>query len=139
MSRTYTEAFLKSVLKHAGLIAIVGASDNPMRASHDVMKFLLDKGYDVVPVNPNLAGKTLHGQKAVATLRDIGRPVGIVDIFRRPEFVPEVVDEAIETGAKAVWMQIGVVHEDAARKAQAAGLDVVMDRCIKIELSCMNT
>lgn len=138
MAQTYTEAYLRNILKNARTIAVVGASDNPQRASYDVAQFLVDKGYDVIPVNPNLAGKEVHGRTAVASLRDIGRPIDIVDIFRRPEHVPPVVDEAIEVGARAVWMQIGVVHDEAARKAQAAGLDVVMNRCLKIELSVLN-
>ncbi|MFP3944461.1 MAG: CoA-binding protein [Alphaproteobacteria bacterium] len=139
MDQNYTETYLKHILKNASTVAVVGASDNPQRASYDVMKFLISQGYEVIPVNPRLAGKAVHGQTAVASLRDITRPVDIVDIFRRPEHVPEVVDEAIEIGAKAIWMQLGVVHEEAARKAQAAGLDVVMDRCMKIELSCLNS
>lgn len=138
MDQNYTDTFLRSILKNARTVAVVGASDNPQRASYDVMEFLVSKGYEVIPVSPRLAGRAVHGQTAVASLRDIGRPVDIVDIFRRPEHVPEIVDEAIEIGAKAIWMQLGVIHEEAARKAQTAGLDVVMDRCMKIELSCLN-
>jgi len=138
MKQNYTENFLKSVLGKAGTIAVVGASNKPERASFDVTKFLIDRGYDVVLVNPTIAGKEVHGKTVFASLRDIGRPVDIVDIFRNPDFVQPIVDDAIEIGARAIWMQLGVANEEACRKAQAAGLDVVMDRCIKIELSCLN-
>lgn len=138
MKQDYSETFLKGILTNAKTIAVVGASDDPQRYSYEVTEFLIARGYDVIPVNPKLAGGDVHGRPAVASLREIDRPIDIVDIFRHPDHVPEVVDEAIEVGAKVIWMQLGVSHQEAAAKAKDAGLDVVMDRCIKIELSCMS-
>ena len=107
-------------------------SDKPDRPSHGVFAFLVRRGFDVVGVNPGLAGTTLHGRPVVATLDD-ATPLDLVDIFRRPEDVPAIVDDAIRLGARTVWMQLGVVHEAAAAAARAAGLAVVMDRCPAIE------
>ncbi|MER3438752.1 MAG: CoA-binding protein [Chloroflexota bacterium] len=114
-------------------IAMVGLSDDPYRPSHFAAIYMQSWGYDIIPVNPRLAGKTILGQPVYATLRDIPRPVEIVDIFRRAEDVPPIVEEAIAIGAKVVWMQLGIVNEEAARRAREAGLDVVMNRCVKIE------
>jgi predicted CoA-binding protein len=119
----------------ARTIAIVGASDRPDRASHGVMKFLQDRGYRVLPVNPQITGEHVHGEFVWRELAQIGVPIDIVDIFRRPEAAAEAVDQAIFVGAKAVWMQLGVINEEAAAKAEAAGLKVVMDRCPKIEIA----
>ncbi len=110
-------------------IAMVGASDRPDRPSHGVMAYLQGRGYRVIPVNPALAGTSLHGERVFASLADIGEPVDMVEIFRRSEAVDPIVDEAIAIGASAVWMQVGVVNEEAAAKARAAGLKVVMDDC----------
>lgn len=113
-------------------VAVVGASNKPDRASFGVMRFLLDHGYAVVPVNPGLAGQSIHGQTVVATLADAA-PLEMVDIFRNPGDIPPVVDEAIRLGASSVWMQLGLVEQPSAERARRAGLAVVMDRCPKIE------
>lgn len=112
-------------------VAVVGISDNPERPSHFVAKFLEDKGYRVIPVNPNL--KEWEGRICYPDLLSIHEKVDVVDIFRRPEAVPPIVDEAIRIKAKVVWMQEGIVNEEAAAKARDAGLEVVMDRCMKKE------
>jgi predicted CoA-binding protein len=122
------------LLANARTIAMVGASDRPDRASHGVMKFLQDRGYRVIPVNPQITGQHLHGEFVWRELAQIGEPIDIVDIFRRPMAAGEAVDEAIAIGAKAVWLQLGIINEDAAARAEAAGLKVVMDRCPKIEI-----
>ena len=122
------------LLADARTIALVGASDRPDRASHGVMKFLQDRGYRVFPINPQITGQHLHGEFVWRELAQIGEPIDIVDIFRRPMAAGEAVDEAIAVGAKAVWLQLGVINEEAAARAEAAGLKVVMDRCPKIEI-----
>ncbi|HZB70370.1 MAG TPA: CoA-binding protein, partial [Sphingomicrobium sp.] len=110
------------------------ASDRPDRPSHGVMKFLQSHGYRVFPVNPQITGEHVHGEFVWRELAQIGEPIDIVDIFRRPQAAGEAIDEAIAVGAKAVWLQLGIVNEEAAQRAEAAGLQVVMDRCIKIEI-----
>lgn len=124
---------IAELLQNARTIALVGASDNPDRPSFGVMRFLQDQGYRVIPVNPRITGEHVHGEYIWRELGQIGDPIDIVDIFRRSEEVGPVVDEAIAVGAKAIWMQIGVIDEAAAARAEAAGLKVVMDRCPKIE------
>jgi predicted CoA-binding protein len=119
------------ILREYKRVAIVGLSGNPARPSHFVAIYLLSKGFDVIPVNPRET--EILGRKSYPSLRDIPAPVEVVDIFRDPAAVPGIVEEAIAVGAKAIWMQLGVVHEPAAERARAAGLAVVMDRCIKIE------
>jgi len=116
------------LLRKAKTIAVVGLSNRPMRPSYGVARYMQSIGYRIIPVNP--AENEVLGEKAYATLDEIPEPVEIVDIFRKPEFVPDIVDAAIRIGAKCVWMQEGIVHEEAANKARAAGLEVVMDRCI---------
>ncbi len=125
---------IKALLEEVRTIALVGASDRPDRPSHGVMAFLQRRGYRVIPVNPQLAGQQLLGQTVVGTLAEIDGVMDMVDIFRRPIAAGEAVDEAIAAGAKAVWLQIGVINEEAARRAEAAGLRVVMDRCPAIEV-----
>ena len=125
---------IAKLLGEARTIALVGASDRPDRPSYGVMKFLQDHGYRVIPVNPQITGEHVHGEFVWRELSQIGVPIDIVDIFRRPQAAGEAVDQAIAVGAKAVWMQIGVVNEEAAARAEAAGLQVVMDRCPKIDI-----
>jgi predicted CoA-binding protein len=122
------------LLDNARTIAMVGASDRPDRPSNGVMRFLQSRGYRVIPINPQITGEHLFGEFVWRELGQLGEPIDIVDIFRRPMAAGEAVDEAIAIGAKAVWLQIGVINDDAAARAEAAGLKVVMDRCPKIEI-----
>ena len=124
---------IKDILSSTKVIALVGASDKEDRASHRVMAYMLDKGYKVIPVNPGKAGRDILGQPVVASLADIDEPVDMVDIFRNSDAAGAVVDEAIAIGAKTVWMQLGVVNEEAAARAEAEGMQAIMDRCPKIE------
>jgi len=123
---------IRSLLATTRRIALVGASIKPWRASHGVMRFLLDHGFDVTPVNPVLAGQMLHGRTVAAHLADAA-PLEMVDVFRNSSHVGGLVDEAIRLGARSIWMQLGVVDQDAASRARAAGITVVMDRCPVIE------
>ncbi len=125
---------IRTLLTEARTIALVGASDRPDRASYGVMAYLQQRGYRVIPVNPQITGEHLHGEFVFRDLDQIGEAIDIVDIFRNSAAAGEVVDAAISAGAKAVWMQLGVVNEAAAARAEAAGLQVVMDRCPKIEI-----
>ena len=125
---------IAELLANTRTIAMIGASDKPDRASYGVMKFLQKQGYRVFPVNPTITGERVHGEFVWRELGQIGEPIDLVDIFRRPEAAGEAVDEAIAAGAKAVWMQLGVVNREAAERAEAAGLKVVMNRCPKIEI-----
>jgi uncharacterized protein len=122
---------IKAVLAAPQTVAVVGCSPDPERDSHRIAKLLKARGHRVIPVNPG--HQTILGETCYASLRDIPEPVDMVDIFRRSEHVASIVDEAIEAGAKVVWMQLGVIDERAAAKAQSAGLTVVMDRCPAIE------
>jgi len=122
------------LLTTARTIAMVGASDRPDRPSNGVMKFLQGHGYKVFPVNPTITGEHVHGEYVWRDLHQIGEPIDIVDIFRRAEAAGDAVDDAIAVGAKAVWLQLGVINPEAAERAEAAGLQVVMDRCPKIEI-----
>jgi predicted CoA-binding protein len=122
---------IKEILTSYKTIAIVGISNKPDRDSYIVAEYLLNQGYKIIPVNPNI--DTVLSLKAYPDLISIPEDIEIVDIFRRPEFVDEIVDQAIEKGAKVVWMQLGVINESAAEKARKAGLKVVMNKCIKVE------
>ena len=130
-----TDAEIDELLKGAQTIAIVGASDRPDRASYGVMKFAQDRGYRTLPVNPRITGEHVHGEFVWRQLTQIGEPIDIVDIFRKSDDVGAVVDEAIAVGAKAIWMQLGIANAEAAARAEAAGLKVVEDKCLKIELA----
>lgn len=122
------------ILNGTRTIALVGASNKPDRPSYGVMQFLLSRGYRVMPVNPGLAGQTIHAQRVLATLGDLPEKPDMVDIFRRSEEVGPIVEQAIALGAKSIWMQLGVINDEAAAKARKAGLDVVMDHCPAIEI-----
>ena len=132
---SYAPDYILGILQSVKTIALVGASANEVRPSYFVMKYLLDKGYDVIPVNPGLAGQTLLGQTVYATLKDIPRPVDMVDIFRNSEAAGPITDEALSLSPrpKVIWMQLSVRNDDAASRAEAAGVLVVMDRCPKME------
>jgi predicted CoA-binding protein len=127
-----TDDDIRAILARTRRVALVGASDKPQRASYGVMGFWLARGIEVVPVNPGLAGQTIHGQTVVGSLEEAG-PLDLVDVFRASESVGLVASEAVRLGAKTLWMQLGVINEDAAHQARRAGLTVVMDRCPKIE------
>jgi uncharacterized protein len=127
------DAEIADLLQNARTIAMVGASDNPSRASFGVMQFLQRQGYRVIPVNPRITGEHVHGEYVWRELAQIGEPIDIVDIFVNSELAGDIVDQAIALGARAVWMQLGVIDEAAAGRAEAAGLKVVMDHCPKIE------
>jgi len=122
---------MEELLRNSKTIAVVGLSSDPFRPSHEVAAYLQRAGYRIIPVNPNESA--VLSEVAYATLDEVPVPVDIVNIFRRPEFVPDIVDAAIRKQAKAVWMQLDVVHQQAAQKARDAGLTVVMDRCIAVE------
>ncbi len=134
---TYPEALIKSILRTTKVIAMVGASGNEMRPSYFAMKYLLDKGFLIHPINPGMAGKEILGRTVYGALKDVPGPVEMVDIFRSADAAPGIVDAALAEkerfGLKTIWMQLGVIHEEAAATARAAGLNVIMDRCPKIE------
>ena len=129
---------IAALLTRVRTIALVGASDRPDRPSFGVMKKLQDHGYRVIPINPQIAGEHVHGEFVFGDMATLGDPIDMVDIFRNSAAAGEVVDQAIAVGAKAVWMQLGVINPEAAARAEAAGLDVVMDRCPAIELKRLN-
>ncbi|MEI2385897.1 CoA-binding protein [Breoghania sp. JC706] len=131
----YPDATIRAILDEVKTIAIVGASANPVRPSYFVMKYMIDKGYTVFPVNPGQAGKEILGRPCFASLKEVPGPVDMVDIFRASDAVPGIVEEALtlQPLPKVIWMQLGVVHEEAALRAEQAGLQVVMNRCPKIE------
>jgi O-acetylhomoserine (thiol)-lyase len=129
----YSDAQLRAILQRVKTIAMVGASPNWNRPSYFVMKYLQGKGYRVIPVNPGIAGQTLLGETAYASLRDIPEPVDMVDVFRAAREAPAIVEDAIAIGAKVVWMQLGIRSDMAAARAEEAGIEVVMNRCPKIE------
>lgn len=129
-----TDAEIKTLLEEVRTIALIGASDRPDRPSNRVTRTLQEHGYRVIPINPQITGEHLHGEFVFRDLSQIGDPIDLVDIFRNSAAAGDAVDEAIAAGAKAVWLQLGVVNEAAAARAEAAGLKVVMDRCPAIEI-----
>ncbi len=132
----YAPAYIRDILRTTKTIALVGASAKESRASHGVMKFLLDKGYEVIPVNPRYAGSTIHGRKVHAALKDVPIAVDMIDVFRNSQAAGGVVDEALALGPKpkVIWMQLSVRNDEAAARAETAGIKVVMNRCPAIEL-----
>ncbi len=132
---SYSDAFLKEILGRTKVVAVVGVSMNPVRPSYYVARYLGLRGYTVIPVNPGHAGEVLFGQEVRASLREVDAPVDMVDIFRRSEAVGPIVEEALEVlpGLRTIWMQIGVEHAEAAAQAEARGVDVIQNRCPKIE------
>ena len=135
----YPDAYIRSILADVKTIALVGMTDSPVRASYIVTRYLLAKGYKVYPINPTIAGKELLGQKVLARLADVPEPIDMVDIFRRPDAIPGVVDEALalDPKPKVIWMQLGLRDDVAAARAEDAGLRVVMNRCPKLEYGRM--
>ena len=131
----YDDLYLRKILRETKTIAMVGASANWNRPSYFAMKYLLDRGYKVIPVNPAAAGQEIMGQKVYGSLDELPQKADMVDIFRNSEAAGPITDEAIKHGAKVLWMQIGVVNPAAAKRAEEAGLKVVMNRCPKIEHS----
>ena len=127
-----SDAAIRAILETTSRIALIGASAKPWRPSHGVMRFLLDCGYDVTPVNPGLAGQAIHDRPVVGRL-DAAAPLEMVDVFRNSAHAGGVVDDAIRLGARVVWMQLGVIDQGAATRAREAGIAVVMDRCPVIE------
>lgn len=130
----YPLEYLAGILKTVKTIAMVGASNDKTKFSYGVLRVLHETGYDMVPVNPTLAGQEIRGLTVYPSLAAIDRPVDMVEIFRRPSDLPDIAREAVDIGAKVLWGQIGVRNDEAARIAEAAGLKVVMNRCPKIEL-----
>lgn len=133
-TQTYTEAYLQGILKSVKTIAMVGASPDKTKFSYGVLRVLSETGYDMIPVNPRPGLKEIRGMKVYPALNAINRPVDMVEVFRKSEDLMSIAEEAITIGAKVLWGQIGVVDFDAAKLAEEAGLQVVMNRCPKIEL-----
>ena len=137
MMPDYPDSLIKSILRSVRTIAMVGASGNDIRPSYFAMMYLLNKGYHVIPVNPGMAGKEILGQKVYASLKDVPAPVDMIDIFREAKYAPDIVREALmekdRLGFRVVWMQLGVISEEAAKLAEDASLTVIMNRCPKIE------
>jgi predicted CoA-binding protein len=129
----YDDAYIRGILKRVRTIAAVGMSANDMRPSYFAMLYLQNKGYRVIPINPRYAGQEILGETVLASLDDLPAPPDMVQIFRRSQDAPPVVEVAIRLGAKVLWLQLGVRHDEAAKRAEAAGLQVVQDRCPKIE------
>ena len=135
---SYKDKYILDVLKDAKIVAMVGASANWNRPSFFAMKYMQQKGFRVIPVNPGIAGKEILRETVVASLDEIQEPIDMVDIFRNSEAAGAITDDAIKAGAKIVWMQLGVRNDEAAKRAEDAGLRVVMDRCPKIEFARLN-
>jgi predicted CoA-binding protein len=131
----YSDELLRGILSSVKTIALVGASNNPERASHHVMQYLIDSGYELYPINPGLAGKEIHGRPVFASLADVPVAIDMVDVFRNSDAAGAVVDEALALSPlpKVIWMQLGVRNDEAAARAEARGITVVMNRCPAIE------
>ena len=131
----YSDELIRGILTSVKTIALVGASNNPERASHHVMQYLIDSGYELYPINPGLAGKEIHGRRVFASLADVSVAIDMVDVFRNSEAAGAVVDEALALSPlpKVIWMQLGVRNDEAAARAEARGVTVVMNRCPAIE------
>ncbi len=125
------DSIIRSILRTSTTVALVGASENPHRDSNRIMKFLMDQGYVVHPVNPQY--ENVLGRKSFPDLSSVPEPIDIVDVFRNPDAVPAIVDEAIAVRAKVLWLQFGVIHEEAAGKAEKRGIQVIMDHCIAVD------
>lgn len=125
------DEMIKQILEEAKTIAVVGASSRPTRDSYRIARFLVAQGYEVIPVNPRY--DQVLGLHCYPDLASVGKQIDIVDVFRRSEAVPSIVEEAIQIGAKTIWLQLGVIHERAAKRAETAGLKVIVDRCIAVE------
>ncbi|MFC5467248.1 CoA-binding protein [Cohnella suwonensis] len=126
---------IKSILQQSNTIAVVGLSDDPSKTSHMVSEAMQKKGYRIIPVNPNAS--SILGETSYPSLKDVPVPIDIVNVFRRPEHTPPIAQEAVEVGAKTLWLQLGIANEETASIAQAGGLNVIMDRCIKVEDSIL--
>ncbi len=129
----YRPDYLRGILMGAKTIAVVGASNEPWRPSFGIMRYLQRAGYRIVPINPFLTGQTVHAEAFRASLRDVAEPVDLVNVFRRPDAIGEVVEDAIAVGAPAVWLQLRIRNDAACARAEAAGMAVVMNRCISVE------
>jgi predicted CoA-binding protein len=133
--RAYAPDYLRGILERTRTIAVVGASADPWRPSFGVMGYLHRAGYRLIPVNPTAMGQSLYGEPFRARLQEIGEAVDLVNVFRRPEHIPGVIEETIAIGAPALWLQLGISHLKSAMRAEAAGIQVVMNRCISVEHS----
>ena len=131
----YPPDYLRDILARTRTIAVVGASTDPWRPSFGVTRYLHQAGYRIIPVNPTALGQNLHGEPFRARLQDVGEPVDLVNVFRRPEYIPDVVADTIAIESPALWLQLGIVNAAAATQSEAAGIQVVMNRCISIEHS----
>ena len=131
----YRPGYLRGMLERARTIAIIGASPEPWRPSFGITRYLQRVGYRVIPVNPTALGEPLHGERVYATLQEVPERIDLVNVFRRPDAVGEAVDQAIAVKAPALWMQLGIRNDEACRRAEAAGIQVVMNRCISVEHS----
>ncbi|GIO15603.1 CoA-binding protein [Cohnella xylanilytica] len=130
-----TRERIKEILLAANTIAVVGLSEDPSKTSHMVSEAMQKKGYRIIPVNPN--AESVLGEKSYPSLKDIPEPVDIVNVFRRPEHTPPIAEDAVAIGAKVLWLQLGIANDETARIAQEGGLEVIMDRCIKVEDSIL--
>lgn len=124
---------IKTILENAGNIAVVGLSDKMDRTSYMVSAAMQNRGYRIIPVNPQAAGQKILGETCYASLQDVPEPIDMVNVFRRSEYCADIAKEAVDVGAKTIWLQLGVVNQEAAQIAEEHGIDMIMDRCIKVE------